>query len=320
MSAPLLEVRGLRTHFFTRAGAVPAVNGVSFDVAAGEVVGLVGESGCGKTVTALSILRLIDPPGRIVGGQVRFLGRDLLALNKAQMRQVRGKEIAMIFQNPIAALNPVFTVGRQLTESLRAHTDVSGVRAADRAAELLELVGIAEPRRRMGQFPHQFSGGMAQRVMIAMALTCQPKLLIADEPTTALDVTIQAQVLELLRRLNRELAMAILLISHNFGVVAETCDRIVVMYAGKVAEAASTEQIFARRLHPYTEALLACIPEVEDEQPTLTPLEGYPPDLTVEWRGCEFYPRCPRRFARCPDENPELSYPYPSHAVRCLHY
>ncbi|HEV8633830.1 MAG TPA: ABC transporter ATP-binding protein [Chloroflexota bacterium] len=321
MSAePLLEVRDLRTHFFTRAGVVRAVNGVSFDVGAGEVVGLVGESGCGKTVTALSILRLVDPPGRIVGGEVRFDGRDLLALNKAQLRQVRGQEIAMIFQNPIAALNPVFTIGRQLTESLRAHSRVSGAVAATRAAELLELVGIGEARRRMRQYPHQFSGGMAQRVMIAMALTCRPKLLIADEPTTALDVTIQAQVLELLRRLNRELGMAILLITHNFGVVAETCDRMIVMYAGKVAEAATTEQIFARHLHPYTEALLACIPEVDGEPQALTPLEGYPPDLTIEWRGCEFYPRCPRRFGRCQEENPDLREPHPGHAVRCLHY
>jgi oligopeptide/dipeptide ABC transporter ATP-binding protein len=313
-------VKDLHTYFFTRAGVVRAVNNVSFTVAASEIVGLVGESGCGKTVTSLSILGLVDPPGRVVKGEVRFLGRDLRALSQEQLRRIRGKEIAMIFQNPIAALNPVFTVGRQLTESLRTHSGVSGAQAANRAAELLELVGIGEPRQRMRQFPHQFSGGMAQRVMIAMALTCRPKLLIADEPTTALDVTIQAQVLELLRRLNKEFGMAILLITHNFGVVAETCDRTIVMYAGKIAEIAPTGQMFDRHLHPYTEALLGCIPELDGEEQSLTPLEGYPPDLTVEWRGCEFYPRCPRRFNRCLEENPSLRRPHPGHWVRCLHY
>ena len=317
---PLLEVKELHTHFFTRAGVVRAVNGVSFAIDRGEVVGLVGESGCGKTVTSLSILGLIDSPGQVVSGEIRFMGRDLRALDKEQLRQIRGKEIAMIFQNPIAALNPVFSVGRQLTESLRTHMGASGAKAADRAAELLELVGIGEPRRRMRQFPHQFSGGMAQRVMIAMALACQPDLLIADEPTTALDVTIQAQVLELLRRLNKEFGMAILLITHNFGIVTETCDRTIVMYAGKIAEIASTEQIFARHLHPYTEALMGCIPELDAEQQSLSPLEGYPPDLTVEWRGCEFQPRCARRFDRCLVENPSLRQPHADHYVRCLHY
>jgi oligopeptide/dipeptide ABC transporter ATP-binding protein len=319
-ATPLLEVRNLHTYFFAPSGIVRAVNGVSFDVQPGEVVGLVGESGCGKSVTALSILGLVSPPGRIVEGEIRFQGQELRRARKEQLRQLRGNDIAIIFQNPIAALNPVFTIGRQLTEAVRTHTGAGSTVAHRQAAKLLERVGIRDPDRRMRQYPHQFSGGMAQRVMIAMAIACQPKLLIADEPTTALDVTIQAQVLDLLRQLNQELQMAILLISHNLGVVAETCHRTIVMYAGKVAEAAPTEQLFARHLHPYSEALMACIPDLDAEAQTLTPLEGAPPDLRQVWQGCEFYPRCARRFDRCLSHNPELTSPYAGHAVRCLHY
>jgi oligopeptide/dipeptide ABC transporter ATP-binding protein len=320
MTNTLLDVHDLRTYFFTRGGVLRAVDGVSFAVERGEVLGLVGESGCGKTVTALSILGLVSRPGRVIGGQVLFEGRDLRRLGPGELQRVRGGEIAMIFQNPLAALNPVFTIGRQMTETLRAHQKVSGRQAESRAAELLDLVGIGEPRQRMGQYPHQFSGGMAQRVMIAMALTCQPKLLIADEPTTALDVTIQAQVLDLLRRINREFGMAIVLITHNFGVVAETCDRTVVMYAGKMAEAATTSTLFAEPLHPYTAALLRCIPEIDTPLGSLAPLDGSPPDLTRAWRGCEFEPRCPRRFADCDRTNPEPRAPSPGHLVRCLLY
>jgi oligopeptide/dipeptide ABC transporter ATP-binding protein len=241
-------------------------------------------------------------------------------LGREELRRLRGKEIGIIFQNPIASLNPVFTVGRQLTEALRTHTGVNHRQATRRAAELLEHVGIGEPQRRMRQYPHQFSGGMAQRVMIAMAIACQPQLLIADEPTTALDVTIQAQVLDLLRQLNQELNMAILLISHNLGVVADMCHRTLVMYAGQVVEAAETDQLFARRLHPYTGALMACIPDLDAAHQTLTPLEGYPPDLREVGRGCLFYPRCARRFDRCLVEQPALYEPFVGHAVRCLHY
>ena len=317
---PLLDVRDLRTHFRTPAGVVRAVDGVSFTIGRGEIVGLVGESGCGKTVTSLSILRLIEKPGVIVGGEVLFEGRDLLRMGEEQLRRIRGNEISMIFQNPISSLNPVFTIGRQLTEALRTHQHLARRQATDRAAELLELVGIGESRRRMGQFPHQFSGGTAQRVMIAMALACGPKLLIADEPTTALDVTIQAQVVDLLKRLNRELGMAVLLITHNFGVVAETCDRTIVMYGGRVAEAAPTGAIFERRLHPYTAVLLACIPDLDTPQQDLVPLEGYPPDLTVELPGCAFYARCARRLELCAQEDPGLREPVAGHLVRCVHY
>ena len=314
----LLEVRDLRTYFFTRRAVARAVDGVSFAVGRGEGVGIVGESGCGKTVTALSILGLVDRPGRRVSGEILFEGRDLCKMGTEQLRRIRGREIAMIFQNPVASFNPVFTVGRQLTEAVRTHTGMSKHGATDRAAELLELVGIGEPRRRMRQFPHQFSGGMAQRAMIAMALSCQPKMLIADEPTTALDVTIQAQVLDLLRRLSDELGMAMVLITHNLGIVAETCQRIMVMYAGKVVESASTGEVFERPLHPYTRALLACVPDLDTEPGSLEPLEGYPPDITAAAGNCEFYPRCKQRLEVCAEAEPTMQEVAPGHLVRCL--
>ncbi len=317
---PLLSVRDLRTYFFTRSGVVRAVNGVSFDVFPGEVVGMVGESGCGKTVTALSVLDLIDPPGQVVGGEVVFNGRDLLKLGGRDLRRIRGNDIAMIFQNPVGALNPVFSVGRQLSEAILAHQDVSKQQAREQAIQLIERVGIPDPVRRLRQHPHQFSGGMAQRVVIAMALANQPKLLIADEPTTALDVTIQAQILDLLRELNQEYGMAVIHITHNMALVAESCDRTIVMYGGKISESGRTETVFERPLHPYTQALLESVPNLEDDEQDLVPLEGFPPDITEEWVGCEFEPRCAQRIDRCALENPALRDAEPGHAVRCHLY
>ena len=316
----LLQVKDLRTSFFTANGVVRAVRGVSFCVGEGEIVGMVGESACGKTVTALSILDLIRPPGRVLSGEVIFRGRDLRTLGKRQLRHIRGEEIGMVFQNPIPSLNPIFTIGRQLTEALKAHGNVSDAEAADRAAELLDLVGISAPRQRMSQYPHQFSGGMAQRVMIAMMLTCRPSLLIADEPTTALDVTIQAQVLELLQRLNKRLGMAVLLVTHNFALVADVCERTLVMYAGQIVESGTTEEVFQRHHHPYTDALLKCIPELDTQKQSLVPLEGYPPDPRVELKTCAFYPRCSRRFGRCEEGRPATVELDGGHQVRCWLY
>ena len=317
---PLLSVRDLRTYFYTKTDVVRAVNGVSFEVFPGEVVGIVGESGCGKSVTALSVLGLIDPPGQVVGGEVFFDGRDLLKLGGRSLRHIRGNDIAMIFQNPVGALNPVFTIGRQLTEAIRAHQKVGGKQAREQAIRLLERVGIPDPVQRLKQYPHQFSGGMAQRIVIAMALANQPKLLIADEPTTALDVTIQAQILELLGELNEEFGMAVIHITHNMGLVAESCSRTVVMYGGKISESGLTETVFRSPLHPYTQALLKSVPNFEDDEQDLVPLEGLPPDIKSEWAGCEFEPRCAQRFERCTQENPELRDSEPGHAVRCHLY
>ncbi len=317
---PLLSVRDLHTYFFTKTGIVRAVSGVSFDVHPGEVVGIVGESGCGKTVTALSILDLVDPPGRVVRGTIEFGGRNLRTLGRQQLRRIRGREIAMVFQNPIAALNPVLSVGRQLSETIRTHQGVGRKPARAQALELLERVGIPEPERRLKQYPHQFSGGMAQRVVIAMALANRPKLLLADEPTTALDVTIQSQILDLLLELNRDFGMAVIHITHNMGLVAESCDRTIVMYGGKIAESGTTERVFHQPLHPYTQALLRSVPDLERDDQDLIPLEGAPPDITREWPGCEFEPRCPQRFERCPVENPELRELEPGRAVRCHLY
>ena len=279
---PLLAVRNLRTNFLTRQGVVRAVDDVSFDVFPGEVVGMVGESGCGKTVTSLSIMGLLDPPGQVVGGSVHFGARDLIKLRERELRSIRGREIAMIFQNPIGALNPVFTIGHQLVETIHTHGRVRGRDARAQAIELLDRVGIAEPGQRLKQYPHQFSGGMAQRVAIAMALANRPKLLIADEPTTSLDVTIQAQVLELLRELNQAEGMAVLHITHNMAVVAETCDRTIVMYEGKLVESGHTTRLFTNPHHPYTRALLASVPDLELDEQDLVPLGGFPPDLSVD--------------------------------------
>ncbi|MGH8680697.1 MAG: ABC transporter ATP-binding protein, partial [Burkholderiales bacterium] len=280
--ATLLEVRNLKTTFLTRGGVVRAVDGVSWDVQEGETVALVGESGCGKSVSALSIMQLVAPPaGRIEGGEILFKGRDLLKLTEEEMRHVRGREIAMIFQEPMTSLNPVLTIGRQLTEGLEIHLNMTLEQSRARAIELLALVGIPDPERRLAQYPHHFSGGMRQRMMIAMALACNPSLILADEPTTALDVTIQAQILELMQDLSRRLGVAMLIITHNLGVVARYADRVNVMYAGRIIERATAAELYANPLHPYTLGLLRSVPRLDEpRRARLAPIEGQPPDLT----------------------------------------
>jgi oligopeptide/dipeptide ABC transporter ATP-binding protein len=294
---PLLEVRNLRTEFRTGAGVVRAVDGVSYTVDPGETVAVVGESGSGKSVGALSILRLIpDPPGRVVGGEVLFAGRDLMKLSDEDMREVRGGEIGMVFQEPMTSLNPVLTIGRQITEMIEQHRGGNRVVAQKRAVELLGLVGIADPQRRLKQYPHQLSGGMRQRVMIAIALACEPKLIIADEPTTALDVTIQAQILELMQSLTQRLGVALIVITHNLGIVARYAHRVNVMYAGRIVESGPAAAIYHAPHHPYTMALLKSVPRLDrPRQARLDPIEGQPPDLTRLDQGCAFRPRC--RFA-----------------------
>ena len=315
MTEPLLRVRDLKTYFVTEhgSGTARAVDGVSFDVRPGETLGIVGESGCGKTVTSLSILRLIpEPPGHIRPGSfIEFEGRNILTLEPKELRAVRGNQIAMIFQEPMTSLNPVFTVGYQIAEAAIVHQHLSRAAARRRAIEMLQLVGIPDPEERVDHYPHQMSGGMRQRVMIAMALVCHPKLLIADEPTTALDVTIQAQILELLERLQAELGMAVMLITHDLGVVAGTADRVVVMYAGQVVEQASTVELFARPLHPYTEGLLASVPRLDAPQQgpargRLHSIPGQVPAATDWPDGCRFHPRCPYAWDRCRAEEPPL--------------
>src|SRR6478609_3640571 len=304
---PLLEVENLQTHFRTPDGVNRAVDGVSFHVKEGETLAVVGESGCGKSVTASSILRLIpEPPGKIAGS-IRFRGADLLQLSDKEMRRVRGNDISMIFQEPMTSLNPVLTVGRQLGETLRLHQRVSRREADDRAQEMLQLVGIPETERRLDEYPHQLSGGMRQRVMIAIALACRPELLIADEPTTALDVTVQAQILELLADLQRQLGMSIVLITHDLGVVAETAERVVVMYAGSVVERATVESLFARPRHPYTAGLFLSLPSLEHEGGALRPIEGSVPDAVNLPSGCRFHPRCPFALPICKEKAPELT-------------
>ncbi len=291
----LLDVRGLRTSFHTRDGVVHAVDGIDFHVNRGEIVGLVGESGCGKSVTSLSILRLIAPPGRIEAGEVLFDGRDLLKLSGDEMRQIRGNRISMIFQQPTSSLNPVMDVGRQIGEVLEIHRRMSQKAARARAAEMLRMVGIPDPERRLRSFPHEISGGMAQRVMIAMALALEPELLIADEPTTALDVTIQAQILDLMRTLQRETGTAIILITHDLGVVAEMCDRVAVMYAGEIVEEADVGPLFREPRHPYTQGLIGSIPVLGEVRDSLAVIPGSVPNLVDPPKGCRFSPRCTAR-------------------------
>jgi oligopeptide/dipeptide ABC transporter ATP-binding protein len=321
MTTSLLEVNDLKTFFKGEQGTVRAVDGVSFQVPASSVLGIVGESGCGKSVTALSIMRLIDPPGHIAGGQVLLhengAPRDLLALPPAEMERVRGNAISMIFQDPMTSLNPVLSIGYQITEPLRIHRGMSRAQARDHAVQLLDRVGIPAARRRLGDFPHQFSGGMRQRVMIAIALACSPQLLIADEPTTALDVTIQAQILDLLYELKNELGMAIMIITHDLGVIAQIADRVAVMYAGTIVESAPVDAIFADPRHPYTRALLASIPRLHHWPERLVTIEGAPPSLTSEIAGCPFQPRCPYRIDRCAAERPPLIELGPGHAGAC---
>ena len=319
--ATLLEIDRLKTQFFTSAGVVKAVDGVSYTVDEGETVAVVGESGCGKSVTAMSILRLIPwPPGKITDGEIRFAGRDLLALSEEEMRNVRGKDISMIFQEPMTSLNPVLSIGMQLTETMLAHTDISEEDAYKRAVDLLGMVGISEPERRLAQYPHHLSGGMRQRVMIAMALSCEPKLIIADEPTTALDVTIQAQILELMKNLTRDLGVAMIIITHNLGVVARYADRVNVMYAGKIIESGTAADIYYRPHHPYTLALLKSVPRMDQQrQAQLDPVEGQPPDLTMLDEGCAFRPRCRFATEECAHSFPSLETVADGHATACFH-
>src|SRR5690349_4510345 len=322
---PLLDIADLRTWFFTREGVVRAVDGVSFHVAPGETLAIVGESGCGKSVTALSILRLIpSPPGRIVSGKIRFAGRDLLGLDEAEMRQVRGNEISMIFQEPMTSLNPVLTIGRQIAETLTLHQGLDKKAALQKAVDMLRLVHIPEAERRIEQYPHQLSGGMRQRVMIAMALACNPKLLIADEPTTALDVTIQAQILDLMRELKQKIDAAIVLITHDLGVVAEMAQRVVVMYAGRKAEEAPVGHLFRRPLHPYTQGLLASVPRLgaslqPERLPRLAEIPGTVPSLREEIPGCPFAARCPFATDICRREMPVFEQKEPGHYAACWH-
>ncbi|MFO0604346.1 MAG: ABC transporter ATP-binding protein [Polyangiales bacterium] len=319
MAEPLLSVRNLVTEFRTDEGALRAVDDVSFELPAGGTLGVVGESGCGKSVTSLSILRLIQPPGRVASGQIVFEGRDLLGLPEREMRAVRGARIAMIFQEPMSSLNPVYSVGEQIIESVVLHQKRSRADAWARAVELLTLVGIPSPAERAHAFPHQLSGGMRQRVMIAMALACEPKLLIADEPTTALDVTIQAQILELLASLRKKLGMAVMLITHDLGVVAEFADEVVVMYAGRVVERASVRELFAKPLHPYTRGLLRSVPSYGDNARAarLPTIPGVVPDLRHLPSGCRFRDRCDRAFDRCAAEEPALRERGAGRLARC---
>ncbi len=303
-----LEIKDLRTHFFTREGVVKAVDGVSYYLNQGETLGLVGESGCGKSVSALSIMRLIpDPPGRIVGGSIMFENKDLTAMPEKELRKIRGNAISMIFQDPMTSLNPVLRIGEQMTESIELHLKLDRKAAVERAVELVDAVGIPDGRHRLRDYPHQFSGGMRQRIMIAMALSCNPRLLIADEPTTALDVTIQAQILDLLRRLQAKIGMSILLITHDLGVVAGTAKRVAVMYAGKIVEQAPTKELFAHPRHPYTLALLHSIPRLDGRAHTrLSSIPGAPPDLVDPEPGCRFAQRCTRVTEECRQQEPPL--------------
>ena len=315
-----MEVRNLTTKFYTQDGVVHAVNGISYDLEEGETLGVVGESGCGKSVHAMSIMRLIpEPPGKITDGTVNFRGRDLIKLPREEMRLVRGAEIAMVFQDPMTSLNPVLTIGRQITEALRLHLGMDQKQADDRAAELLDMVGIPMARQRLKDYPHQFSGGMRQRAMIAMALSCNPQLLIADEPTTALDVTIQAQIIDLVRRLKDMIGMAIIWITHDLGVVAGIADRVQVMYAGYIVERADVKKVFGDPRHPYTVGLLGSLPRMDEKKDRLFSIEGLPPDLLTEAKGCPFAPRCIYRIDKCWEQNPTLA-PAPDtddHLIAC---
>ncbi len=318
-SEHLLEVRDLSTWFSLESGTAKAVDGVSFHVNRGEMLGLVGESGCGKSVTALSILRLVQsPPGKIVAGEIFFRGKNLVTLSEPEMRRVRGNDIAMIFQEPMTSLNPVFTIGSQIMEAVQLHQGVNRAEARNRTVEMLKLVGIADPARRVDEYPHQLSGGMRQRAMIAMALSCNPDLLIADEPTTALDVTIQAQIMDLLRKLQDELGMAIILITHDLGIVAEATDRMVVMYAGRVVEEGRTVDVFESPGHPYTAGLIESVPRLDNILRRLAVIKGSVPDPADLPQGCSFHPRCDYVDGRCRAELPGLEEVGNHHTARCF--
>ena len=319
MARRLLEVNNLTTHFFTSDGVVKAVDGINYHVDEGEILGIVGESGCGKSVSALSLMRLVaDPPGKIVDGEVTFEDKDLLQLGDAEMRSIRGNRMAMVFQEPMTSLNPVLTIGRQITETLELHQNMTKSQARERAVELIRMVGISDAGSRLTDYPHQFSGGMRQRVMIAMALSCNPKLIIADEPTTALDVTIQAQILELMRELAQQFGTALIIITHNLGVVARYAHRVVVMYAGKIIETGTAAEIYRNPRHPYTLGLLNSVPRLDEAvKASLDPIEGLPPDLIDLPVGCSFQPRCPYAFDRCTQETPYLMEHSEAHTTAC---
>lgn len=317
----LLSVKNLKTQFYSSGRTIRALDGVSFDIEEGGAFGLVGETGCGKSVTALSILRLIPyPPGKIVEGQILFRGRNLLALPEDEMRSIRGKEISMIFQEPMTSLNPVFRIGDQMMEVIMLHQGLMRTQAFEKAVEMLDRVNIPDAKRVMMQFPHQLSGGMRQRVMIAMELSCHPFLLIADEPSTALDVTIQAQILRLIKEIKKELHTSILLITHDLGVIAEMCDRVAVMYAGSIVEQASVEEIFEDPKHPYTKGLWGAIPRIDQEKEALAVIPGTVPDLSQPPLGCKFHPRCSYRFDPCDRMIPPLFQTSPGHLVSCYLY
>ncbi len=318
--AKLLEIRDLATHFFTPDGVVKAVDGISYHLDEGEVLGIVGESGCGKSVSALSVMRLVaSPPGRTVAGEVVFEGEDLLNVDETEMRHIRGNRIAMVFQEPMTSLNPVLTIGRQITETLELHQGMNKQQSNERATELLRLVGIPDAARRLKDYPHQFSGGMRQRVMIAMALSCNPRLIIADEPTTALDVTIQAQILELMRSLSGQFGTAMIVITHNLGVVARYAHRVIVMYAGRIIESGSAEDIYHNPSHAYTLGLLNSVPRLDETRKVkLDPIEGLPPDLIDLPVGCSFAPRCKYTIDKCTQETPALEQVTDGHASACI--
>lgn len=315
---PLLEVQDLNASFDTLMGPARVVNGISYTVQAGRTLGVVGESGCGKSVTAMSILRLLRTPPARIRGQIRLRGIDLLGLDEREMRRIRGNRISMIFQEPMTSLNPVLSIGRQIAETVRLHQGANRVEAMDRAVEMLRLVQIPEPERRINEYPHQISGGMRQRVMIALALACNPEVLIADEPTTALDVTVQAQILELIRGLQKKLGMGVVMITHDLGVVAESCDRVVVMYAGRKVEEASVFDLFDRPLHPYTRALMASMPTMNATSPRLTEIPGLVPSPLELRRGCSFAARCPLADNRCRSQMPQPTIQGEDHIVSCF--
>ena len=314
----MLEVRDLRTSFFTPAGEVKAVNGISFNLDSGKVLGIVGESGSGKSVSAYSILQILTHPGRIVGGSIRFKGEELVGASEETMRRIRGNKISIIFQDPMTSLNPVYTIGNQLMEAIRLHTDRNREQARGRAIEMLQLVGINEPEKRLKQYPYELSGGIRQRVMIAMALACEPDILIADEPTTALDVTIQAQILELMQDLQKKLGMAIIMITHDLGVIASLCDEVIVMYAGSVCERGTADAIFYRPAHEYTKGLLRSIPNIDnDDKERLVPISGTPIDLLNMPKGCAFAPRCERAMKVCLTQHPKEVWVGCDHKSAC---
>ncbi|MDR0268351.1 ABC transporter ATP-binding protein [Paenibacillus sp.] len=318
MDKPILEIKDLRTHFFTDRGEIPAVDGVDLHLNQGEVLGVVGESGCGKSVTSLSVLKLVpSPPGKIVSGSIMFKDQDITAMREWEMRKIRGNCISMIFQEPMTSLNPLFTVGHQIVETAREHRQISKKEARAVTLEMLKKVGIARAESIIDEYPHQLSGGMRQRVMIAMSITCNPDVLIADEPTTALDVTIQAQILDLIRRLNEDQGMAVIMITHDLGVVAEMCHRVAVMYAGKVVEEGSVRDIFKRPLHPYTQGLIQSVPRMNETRARLYSIPGNVPILSKNMQGCRFAERCPSVMPKCLEALPNLVEQESGHSCRC---